>query len=122
MQNSDKADMDPVPEVLRPMMLRNLRIALNLRPRLQQLLQQLGYSSKMSPDELTVWQNAKRKETDDGVTELLKDRGIPRYQLPIIEWLLWATDEEVEALNAYCKSPKGTPPRAYYLLFSPSSN
>ena len=105
---------------LRQMALRNLRIALALRPRLLQLKEELGYSPQMSAEEYLTWKELKAGEVTDGIEQLLKDHNIPRYQFPIINWLYEASEADIAELKAYCKKPIGKPLRAYYLLYAPA--
>lgn len=107
-------------ETLRPMALRNLRIALALRPKLIDLKEKLGYTPQMLPQQYSAWKTAKADKIQEGMLQLLKDHNIPIYQVPVIRWLFEAEESEVTELRTYCRKPTGIPPRTYYLLYSPA--
>lgn len=107
-------------QTLRRMALRNLKIALALRPRLVQLKEELGYTPQMSPEEYTIWKESKAGKITEDVIKLLKDVNLPIDQSLFINWLFEASEADIAELKDYCKNPKGVPPESYYLLYSPA--
>jgi len=105
---------------LRPMSQRNLKIALALRPKIVDFKNKLGYDSNMSPQNYLQWEQSNAEAIRKGLTKLMKNNGLPTYQMPIVDWLFDANESEVAQLKSYCKKPIGRPPRSYYMLYSPA--
>jgi len=106
-------------QALRRMAQRNLKIALELRSKFGQLKKNLGFSSDMSSKEYITWKDLKAEEIRDGILQLVKDLNLPMDQLPFINWLFEATDEEIEELISYVNNPEGIPPKSYHLIYTP---
>ena len=105
---------------LRPMAQRNLKIALALRPKIADFRNKLGYDPIMSPQSYLQWKQTNAETIRKGLTKLMKNNSLPTYQMPIVDWLFDASEDEIVQLKSYIKKPIGRPPRAYYLLYSPA--
>ncbi len=105
---------------LRKMAKRNLRIALAVRPQLLSIKKELGYKAEMPEMEYDAWKQSKADEIRNNVLRMVKELSLPLDQLPFINWLFEATDEEFTKLKDYCNNPKGNSPRHYNLIYSPA--
>ena len=90
-----------VRKTLRQMILRNLRIALVLRPKLLQLKEKLGYSPLMSPEEYLVWKKSKAGDVTEGIEKLLKDYNIPVEDTHTISEYMLGRAEEMYSMSQY---------------------
>lgn len=103
--------------LLRPFVLRNLKLALRLRPVLAQIREGLGFSIGMTLEQYATWKQENSSGIRIATDSLLEEYKVPGYQMPIIDWIFDASDEEIAELKEYCRKPSGEAPAAYRLLF-----
>ena len=103
--------------LLRPFVLRNLKLALRLRLVLAQTKEDLGFSTDMNPEQYTVWKRENSSRIREALDAVLEEHKVPGYQMSIIDWIFNASDEEIAKLEEYCRKPSGEAPAAYRLLF-----
>lgn len=84
------------------------------------VFKRLGFRTGMSGAERDTWKASHQEELSDKLKNLLRKYKLPMYLLNFLDWLLLATDEEINQLKAYVRNPRGSAPKAYLYLAKPA--
>ncbi|MFC2039714.1 hypothetical protein ACFLTW_00860, partial [Chloroflexota bacterium] len=99
---------------------RNLKICLALLPKLSRLRRQLQYRTGISAVERDTWKASNGEKLRNELKNVLLQYKLPLYLLNFLDWLFFATEEEVTRLKAFIRNPRGETPAAYNYLLEPA--